>query len=109
MAYKILMVLSYLGIAVGVVLSFWILRGGALCFMFSIACAHIAGNQKAELQSGWTQETLFVVLSLLTQLTSKVESLEAKLDAMAPPVVASPEDTVTAELRDIRSGKSQRS
>ena len=103
MAYKILMLLSYLGIAVGVVLSFWVIRGGALCFMFSIACAHIAGNQKAEVQSGWTQETLFIVLSLLTQLTDKVEKLQAQLNAVSPPTSAPP-----AELREIRSMQSPR-
>ncbi len=79
MAYKFLRGLGYLGIAAGVVLAFWEIRGGALCFMFSIACAHIAGNQKAETQSASTQQSLYIVLSLLGQLNDQVEVLQDRL------------------------------
>ncbi len=114
MAYKILMALSYLGIVVGVILAFWVIRGGALCFMFSIACAHIAGNQKAEAQSGWTQETLYIVLSLLNQLNDKVENLKSQLNVTpadaVPPVSVAPVAAAVSkvELREVRSGHSDR-
>ena len=38
--------LSYTALVLGVVLSFWVLRWGALCFLFSIACAHLAGSAR---------------------------------------------------------------
>ncbi len=69
--------LSYLGLAVGVVLSFWVLRWGALCFLFSIACAHLAGTARAERHAAHIHETLFIVLSILGQVNRKIDESPA--------------------------------
>jgi hypothetical protein len=65
--------LSFAALIVGVIASFWMLRAGALCFLFAIACAHLAGTARAELHAKWTQETLFIVLNLLSQMSLKID------------------------------------
>lgn len=69
--------LSYLGLIVGIILSFWMIRGGALCFLFSIACAHLAGTARADKHAAHIHETLFIVLSILGQINKKLDDARA--------------------------------
>lgn len=66
--------LSYLGLIAGIVMSFWVLRAGALCFLFSIACAHLASTARADKHAAHIHETLFIVLSLLGQVNKKLDA-----------------------------------
>lgn len=69
--------LSYLGLVAGIVISFWVLRGGALCFLFSIACAHLASTARADKHAANIHETLFIVLSILGQVNKKLDDTNA--------------------------------
>ena len=81
--------LSYLGLIAGIVLSFWVLRGGALCFLFSIACAHLASTARADKHAAHIHETLFIVLSILGQMNKKLDEASAtRSSAPAPGDVA---------------------
>lgn len=71
--------LSYLSLVLGVVLSFWVLRWGALCFLFSIACAHLAGTARAEKHAAQIHETLFIVLSILGQVNRKIDETRPEI------------------------------
>lgn len=77
--------LSYIGLVLGVVLSFWVLRWGALCFLFSIACAHLAGTARADRHAAHIHETLFIVLSLLGQVRRRLDENQAAGDGTAAP------------------------
>ena len=76
--------LSYLGLIVGIALSFWVIRGGALCFLFSIACAHLAGTARADKHAAHIHETLFIVLSILGQVNKKLDEAKAASTASSP-------------------------
>ena len=77
--------LSYLGLIAGIVLSFWVIRGGALCFLFSIACAHLASTARADKHAAHIHETLFIVLGILGQVNKKLdEANAARSSAPAP-------------------------
>ncbi len=77
MAATLFRYLSYLGLVLGIGLSFWVLRWGALCFLFSIACSHLAVTAKTDTHFNQIHETLFIVLSILGQLKKKVEEGDA--------------------------------
>ena len=93
--------LSYLGLALGVVLSFWVLRWGALCFLFSIACAHLAGTARAERHAAHIHETLFIVLSILGQVNRKIDESRAE-----PPHDASVENSTNVQRLPTAQGAS---
>lgn len=81
--------LSYLGLIAGIVMSFWALRGGALCFLFAIACAHLASTARADKHAAHIHETLFIVLSILGQVNKKLDEANAsRSSAPAPADVA---------------------
>jgi len=76
--------LSFISLAMGVVLSFWVLRWGALCFLFSIACAHLAATARADRHAAHIHETLFIVLSILGQVNRKIDESRAEPPHDAP-------------------------
>ena len=95
--------LSYLGLALGIVLSFWVLRWGALCFLFSIACAHLYGVARAEAHAHNTNESLFVVLDVLSQVIKRVDEIRTG----APPQAGSlPDGRSSTEPPESQSQRS---
>jgi hypothetical protein len=94
--------LSYLGLALGVVLSFWVLRWGALCFLFSIACAHLAGTARADRHAAQIHETLFIVLSILGQVNRKLD--ESRADTPRDQPAAAPANDQRLPPGEARSG-----
>jgi len=95
MTATVLKYLSYLGLVAGVVASFWVLRAGALCFLFSIACAHLASTARADKHAAHIHETLFIVLSLLGQVNKKLDDANAtRSSAPAEKADAAPESNV---------------
>ena len=89
--------LSYAALVLGVVLSFWVLRWGALCFLFSIACAHLAGSARADRHAEHIHETLFIVLSLLGQVRRKLD--ENRADSAADTANQEPQPKVDSNVQ----------
>jgi hypothetical protein len=87
MAATIFKYLTYLSLVAGLAVSFWSLRAGALCFLFSIACAHLASTARADKHAEHIHETLFIVLSILGQVNKKLDDASAERAATSAPRV----------------------